>query len=178
MDENLKPELSEQICSLFAPYLIKNVLYSRKFFHLIYMIDEDLLEEMLEKIEMRSLGDDDVMDYMDLFCQIANENDEVQAEIDEEEFRNIKFVFEIDGIDDFTLVIDDGQFSIQEGAADDWGAQLIMSVDDFTKLIAGEVDGNNLYMAGRLEAHGGLPRVVKFQTVMEIILEYIEDYGY
>src|SRR6056297_2916228 len=125
---------------------------------------------------MQSLEIDDIPKFMELFCQIANENDEIQAEIDEPEFRNIKFTFELEGADDFTMVIEDGQFHMEEGAVDDWGAQLIIGADDFVKLLTGQVDGQNLYMAGRLEGHGGLPRIMKFQTIMEIALEFVEDW--
>ena len=138
------------------------------------MSDEELREAMIDKIEGDGLTTDDLIDFMALFCQIANEDEEIQGLIDEDEFRNCVFAFSIEGASDFTLVIEDQNFSVKEGAADEWDAQLIIGADDLVDLVTGNVDGQNLYMQKRLEAHGGLPRIIKFQDILEIVLEELE----
>lgn len=138
------------------------------------MVDEELKEKMEEKIADEEFTVDDLPEYMTLFCQICNENDEIQDEIDEEGFRNKVMHFYLDGAPDFTMEIKDRKFSWKPGTEGDWGAMLKVSAENFAKLVIGEEDGQNLYMAEELEAHGGLPAMIKFQTIAGIVLEEIE----
>lgn len=138
------------------------------------MVDTELKEKMEEKIANEEFTVDDLPDYMTLFCQICNENEEIQDEVDEEDFRNKVMHFYLEGGEDFTMEINDMEFSWKTGVEGEWDAMLKITAENFAKLVIGQEDGQNLYMAGELEAHGGLPAMIKFQTIAGIVLEEVE----
>ncbi|MHA1340526.1 MAG: SCP2 sterol-binding domain-containing protein [Promethearchaeota archaeon] len=139
------------------------------------MVDEELKEKMKEKIEDEEFGPADIPEYMQLFAQICNENEEIQEELDEDEYRNFVFHIYLEDAEDLTIKIEDGKVSVLPGAEGEWNAMLKISAENFAGLISGTKDGKNLYMNQELEAHGGLPAMIKFQNIISLVLEELED---
>jgi len=136
------------------------------------MVDEELKEKMKDKIESGSFETSDVEEYMKLFVQICNENEEIQEEV--EGFDRVLH-FYIDGGDNFTMIIKDKVGSIQPGIVGEFDATIKISLENFAALISGQKDGQAIYMAGQLEAHGGLPNMIKLQKIANLVLEAVED---
>jgi len=138
------------------------------------MVDEDLKAKMIEKIENEDFGVEDIMDYMQLFAQICNEKDEIQEELNEDEYRNFIFHIYFTNGEGLTIKIEDGRVSILSGIQGEWNAMLKISAENFAGLITGKKSGQNLYMNQELEAHGGLPAMIKFQNIISLVLEELE----
>jgi putative sterol carrier protein len=136
------------------------------------MVDEELKEKMKDKIESNSFETSDVEEYMKLFIQICNENEEIQEEV---EGFNRTLHFYIDGGDNFTMIIKNQVGSIKKGIVGDFDATIKISLENFAALISGQKDGQAIYMSGQLEAHGGLPNMIKFQKIANLVLEVVED---
>lgn len=134
------------------------------------MVDEELKQKMIDKIQSDEFGVEDIDDYMNLFCQIANESDAVQDEV-KGQFANKTLVFYIDDFKTKTLKLRDCVFSIEDTDSEEWDSTVKTSAENFAGLISGQKDGNSLYMSGQLEVHGGLPNIIKFQTILQVIIE-------
>ena len=61
------------------------------------MINEELKTKMLEKVEEGEFESGDLLEYMELFCQICNESEDVQEEV--EDF-SCTYQTEVEGIDE------------------------------------------------------------------------------
>ena len=136
-------------------------------------MDEELKQKLIDKIENDDFGEEDLADFLNLFCQMANEVDDIQDEISGD-FENKTLQFYIPGFKDFILRIVDKKFTIEDGVTDQWDSSIKTNSDNFAKLMTGKKDGNSLYMAGELEGHGGLPNIIRFQKVLQIILEELD----
>ena len=76
------------------------------------MVDEALKEKLAEKVDEGSLTPADIPDYMNLFVQICNENEEVQEEV---EGWDRTFQFSIEGSDNLWMKIAGGKFETAGG---------------------------------------------------------------
>ena len=63
------------------------------------------------------------------------------------------------------LAIADQQCRLAPGQADDPSVTITMSVDDFSQLIAGQLDGVSAYLAGRIQIAGDLSLVTRLQSL-------------
>ena len=63
------------------------------------------------------------------------------------------------------LTIADRQCQLTPGQADQPSVTITMSVDDFTQLIAGQLDGVSAYLAGRIQIAGDISLVTRIQSL-------------
>jgi putative sterol carrier protein len=135
------------------------------------MINQDLKEVLNEKIEEGEFDVADIPAYLTLFCEMGNEVEELQEEVEDWDRR---VNFELAGTNPHWLVIEDGQFSTGEGSLEN--ADLVLKLDAFNaaQIFAGDMDAKAAYMSGALKVEGDLPDAVKMQTLIEIVGEEIE----
>lgn len=135
------------------------------------MINEDLKEALNEKIEEGEFDVIDIPAFLTLFCEMGNEIDELQEEI---EGWDRRINFDLAGANPHWIIIEDGQFSTGEGLLDD--ANLVLKLDaiNAAQVFAGDMDAKAAYMSGALKVEGELPDAVKMQTLIEIVGEEIE----
>ena len=135
------------------------------------MINQDLKEMFNEKIEEGEFDVADIPAYLALFCEMGNELEELQEEV-EDWNRRINFV--LAGANSHWITIEDGNFATGEGTLDDANLVLIMDAVNVVQVFAGDMDAKAAYMSGALKVEGELPDAVKMQTLIEIVGEEIE----
>ena len=135
------------------------------------MINQDLKAALNEKIEEGEFDVADIPAFLALFCEMGNEVEELQEEVEDWE-RRINFV--LDGASSHWIIIEDGRFTTGEGTLDD--ANLVLNLDavNAAQVFAGDMDAKAAYMSGALKVEGELPDAVKMQTLIEIVGEEIE----
>ncbi|MHA1819448.1 MAG: SCP2 sterol-binding domain-containing protein [Promethearchaeota archaeon] len=136
------------------------------------MVDEELKSKIVEKVEDCSLTPDDLMDFMTLFVQICNENEEIAEEV---EGWDRVFQFKIEGAQNIWLKIKDGKFELGEGDLEDMDVTLEMDADTAIGIFSGEIDATQAYMDNQLKVIGALPDAVKFKTLTEMVRDTLEE---
>ncbi|MHA1110508.1 MAG: SCP2 sterol-binding domain-containing protein [Promethearchaeota archaeon] len=136
------------------------------------MVDEALKVKLAEKVEEGSLTPADIPDYMNLFVQICNENEEVQEEV---EGWDRTFQFSIDGSDNLWMKIATGKFSTAMGDTPEPGVTLEFDSDTAVGIFSGEIDATQAYMNNELKVIGPLPDAVKFRTLTELVRDELEE---
>jgi putative sterol carrier protein len=135
------------------------------------MINEEVKETLNEKIQDGEFDVADIPAYLTLFCEMGNEIEDLQDEVEE---WNRRIVFNMDGLGTHWIVIENGRFSTGEGALDNADVTLTLSAIDAALIFAGDKDAKAAYMSGALKVDGDLPDAVKVQTLIEIVAEEIE----
>ena len=135
------------------------------------MINQDVKEALNEKIEEGEFDVADIPAYLALFCEMGNEVEELQEEVEGWE-RRINFV--LDGANSHWIIIEDGRFATGEGNLDDANLVLMLDAVNAAQVFAGDMDAKAAYMSGALKVEGELPDAVKMQTLIEIVGEEIE----
>ena len=77
---------------------------------------------------------------------------------------NNSYVFDIDGVGAWTVKVDDGQVSVEEGVQDA-DTTLSASQETFEKIIAGEQNATTAYMTGKLKIKGDMGAAMKLQKL-------------
>ncbi len=62
-----------------------------------------------------------------------------------------------------TLVIDDGNATVADGASEDADATLKMDGDDYAAMISGDLNPMTAFMTGKVKVEGDLGSVMKMQ---------------
>jgi putative sterol carrier protein len=135
------------------------------------MVDDDLKQRLVSKIDDRSFGPEDLPDYLQLFVQVCNESDDIADEV---AGYDRKLAFEVDGVGDFYIKVEDGKFSSEKGKIDDPDITLTMGSNTACGIFTGEIDATSAYMGGDLKVQGPLPDAVKFRTITEMVREELE----
>lgn len=135
------------------------------------MINEQLKESLNEKIQDGEFDVADIPAYLTLFCEMGNEVEDLQDEVEDWSRR---IVFDLDGLGKYWLVVEEGAFSMGDGALDGANLTLSMAALDAAMIFAGDKDAKAAYMSGALKVDGDLPDAVKIQTLIEIVAEEIE----
>ncbi len=136
------------------------------------MVDKALKEKLAAKVDEGSLTPPDIPDYMNLFVQICNENEEVQEEV---EGWDRKFQFSIDGSDNLWMKIAAGKFSTAGGDIAEPDVTLEFDSDTAVGIFSGEIDATQAYMNNELKVIGPLPDAVKFRTLTELVRDELEE---
>ncbi len=136
------------------------------------MVDEALKAKLAEKVDEGSLTPADIPDYMALFVQICNENEEVQEEV---EGWDRTFQFSIDGSDNLWMKIEGGKFSTASGDIPEPDVTLEFDSDTAVGIFSGEIDATQAYMNNELKVIGALPDAVKFRTLTELVRDELEE---
>jgi putative sterol carrier protein len=135
------------------------------------MINEEVKETLNEKIQDGEFDVADIPAYLTLFCEMGNEIEDLQDEVKEWDRR---IVFNMDGLGNHWVVIENGRFSTGKGSLDNADVILTLSAIDAALIFAGDKDAKAAYMSGALKVDGDLPDAVKVQTLIEIVAEEIE----
>jgi putative sterol carrier protein len=77
---------------------------------------------------------------------------------------NNSYVFDIDGVGQWKVDVDDGKVSVTEGGGD---ADVVISTsqETFEKIVAGDVNPTSAYMTGKLKIKGDMGAAMKLQKL-------------
>jgi putative sterol carrier protein len=74
------------------------------------------------------------------------------------------YLFEIDGVGEWKVDVQDGNLTVSEGAADA-DATISASEENFEKMVAGELNPTMAYMSGKLKIKGDMGAAMKLQKL-------------
>jgi putative sterol carrier protein len=74
------------------------------------------------------------------------------------------YVFDIDGAGQWTVNVDDGAITVDEGAGDA-DVTISTSEETFEKIVAGEQNPTSAYMTGKLKIKGDMGAAMKLQKL-------------
>ena len=74
------------------------------------------------------------------------------------------YLFDIDGAGKWTVKVDDGEVSVQEGG-EDADAVITTSEATFEKIVSGEQNPTSAYMTGKLKVKGDMGAAMKLQKL-------------
>ena len=77
---------------------------------------------------------------------------------------NNSYVFDIDGAGAWTVKVQDGQVTVDEGAADS-DCTISTSEENFMKIVRGEQNPTTAYMSGKLKIKGDMGAAMKLQKL-------------
>jgi len=77
---------------------------------------------------------------------------------------NNSYVFDIDGVGQWKVDVDDGKVTVTEGGGD---ADVVISTsqETFEKIVAGDVNPTSAYMTGKLKIKGDMGAAMKLQKL-------------
>ena len=77
---------------------------------------------------------------------------------------NNSYVFDVEGVGQWTVRVDDGQVSVTEGA-EDADTTISASEETFAKIVEGEQNPTTAYMTGKLKIKGDMGAAMKLQKL-------------
>ena len=131
----------------------------------------ELKERLSTKIEEGEFEVSDIPAFLDLFCQLGNEVEDLQDEVED---WNRRLMFVLDGLGTYVITVQDGHFSLHEGMVDNVQFVLKMAAAEAAQVFAGDKDAATAYMNGDLVIEGELPDAILVQTLIEMVIEEIE----
>lgn len=134
-------------------------------------IDENLRDEILEKMEEGSLAMGDLRDYFALFVGIAGGTEDIREEM--EEFA-CGFQINVEGRSLCWLVADHGRFAAGSGSLP--SPDIVLDMDEETALgvLSGRIDPTEAYMCGDLEVEGIISDAIRFKDLLEMVLDELD----
>ncbi len=124
-----------------------------------------LYEKLVGKITDGALTMDDIEDYLKLFVDICNQNEDIKEEV---EGWNRVLAFQIDG-DKFQIRVENGEFSRETNSAVEPNILFSMDEETLLDIFSGEINATTAYMDEKLKVTGLLPDAVKFRALTEIV---------
>jgi len=113
------------------------------------MLNEELRQRLAKKISEGEFTSADLPDFLTVFCEVCNESEEVQSEV---EAWNAKLQLDITDGDKFWLTITNGNFTCGSG----------------------EKDATSAYMDGSLKIGGNQREALKLRGVIGIVLDKLQ----
>ena len=77
---------------------------------------------------------------------------------------NNSYVFDVEGVGQWTVRVEDGQVSVDEGAHDA-DTTITASQETFERIVAGEQNPTTAYMTGKLKIKGDMGAAMKLQKL-------------
>ena len=77
---------------------------------------------------------------------------------------NNSYVFDVEGLGQWTVRVDDGRVSVTEGA-EEVDTTISASQETFEKIVAGEQNPTTAYMTGKLKIKGDMGAAMKLQKL-------------
>ena len=74
------------------------------------------------------------------------------------------YVFDVEGVGQWTVAVDDGKVSVSEGASEA-DCTLSASEDTLVKIAKGEANATTAYMTGKLKIKGDMGAALKLQKL-------------
>ncbi len=94
----------------------------------------------------------------------------VEEEADPAKLANLNAVFQFDITGDdggvFHATVADGKAALVEATHDSPNVTIIMSLEDFTKMIDGQLNATSAFMAGKLKIKGDMSLAMKLQSIV------------
>ena len=131
------------------------------------MINQEIKEALNDKIQDGDFAAEDIPAYIGLFCDMGNEIEDLQEEVEDWD-RKIQFALE--GLGNFWVQIEAGNFTHGDGVIEDPDLTLNMTAEDAAQVFSGDKDAKAAYMSGALKVDGELPDAVRVQTLVEIVV--------
>lgn len=131
----------------------------------------ELKRRIHDKVEQGALGAVDIPEYLLVFCAIANAAADVQDEV---EGWNCRLQLVLAGSGEYWITVQDGRFETGSGPLAPSDVTLAMDAGTAADIFSGEKDAKAAYLSGALKVTGALPNAVKFQSIVEIVVEELE----
>jgi putative sterol carrier protein len=77
---------------------------------------------------------------------------------------NNTYVFDVEGVGQWTVAVEDGSVSVSEGAGDA-DCTITASEDTLVKIAKGEANATTAYMTGKLKVSGDMGAALKLQKL-------------
>lgn len=94
----------------------------------------------------------------------------VTEEADPAKIGNLNAVFQFELTGDnggtFHAVVADGKAEIVEAPSDNPNVTIIMDIEDFKKMMAGELNATSAFMSGKLKIKGDMSLAMKLQSLI------------
>ena len=104
------------------------------------------------------------------FADILSSIKSKVAEADPAKVKGVEavFQFELSGDDGgtFHASVSDGETEIVEGEHDSPNVTIILSAEDFEKMMEGELNATSAFMAGKLKVKGDMSLAMKLQALI------------
>lgn len=104
------------------------------------------------------------------FADIVNSIKEKVADADPSKIKGVDavFQFELSGDDGgtFHAAVSDGKAEIVDSAHDNPNVTIILSDEDFEKMMSGELNATSAFMAGKLKVKGDMSLAMKLQALI------------
>ena len=126
---------------------------------------------MAKKISEGEFTSADLPDFLTVFCEVCNESEEVQSEV---ETWNAKLQLDITDGDKFWLTIANGNFTCGSGDIEAPDTTLRTSGDVAARVFTGEKDATSAYMDGSLKIGGNQREALKLRGVIGIVLDKLQ----
>ena len=135
------------------------------------MLNEELRQRLAKKISEGEFTSADLPDFLTVFCEVCNESEEVQSEV---EAWNAKLQLDITDGDKFWLTIANGNFTCGTGDIEAPDTTLRTSGDVAARVFTGEKDATSAYMDGSLKIGGNQREALKLRGVIGIVLDKLQ----
>ena len=135
------------------------------------MIDIQLKESLNQKIQDGEFSIADLPGYMLLFCQIGNEVEDIQEEVEGWD-RGVQV--ELDGAAAHWISVKDGKFTTGTGMLENADLTLALVGIAAVDIFSGEVEAESAFTSGALKLQGDLNDAIRFNTLLELVIEEIE----
>jgi putative sterol carrier protein len=135
------------------------------------MLNEELRQSLAKKISDGEFTAADLPDFLTVFCDICNEEEDVQSEV---EGWNAKLQIDIADGEKFWLTIADGKFTWGPGETEAPDTTLRTSGDVAARVFTGEKDATAAYMEGTLKIDGKLNEALKLRGIIGTVLEKLQ----
>jgi putative sterol carrier protein len=135
------------------------------------MLNEELRQRLAKKISEGEFTSADLPDFLTVFCEVCNESEEVQSEV---EAWNAKLQLDITDGDKFWLTITNGNFTCGSGEIEAPDTTLRTSGDVAARVFTGEKDATSAYMDGSLKIGGNQREALKLRGVIGIVLDKLQ----
>lgn len=135
------------------------------------MLNEELRQRLAKKISEGEFTSADLPDFLTVFCEVCNESEEVQSEV---EAWNAKLQLDITDGDKFWLTIANGNFTCGTGEIEAPDTTLRTSGDVTARVFTGEKDATSAYMDGSLKIGGNQREALKLRGVIGIVLDRLQ----
>lgn len=131
-------------------------------------MDVELKNKMVQKLEDGDFEVDDIPEYLKLFAQLGNENEDVRDEVDG---WNKTVVLSLAEGPEYWIRIAEGEFTAGEGRPGDANLVLKAKAQVVANILCGDQDPTAAYMSGSLKIEGGIPDAVRMRGLISLVRE-------
>lgn len=131
-------------------------------------MDQALKAKMVEKLENGDFEVDDIPEYLKLFVDLGNKNEDVLDEVDG---WSKTVVLSLAEGPEYWIRIGDNKFSTGLGRPADTNLVLKSKGQVMANILCGDQDPTAAYMSGALKIEGGVPDAVRMRGLIALVRE-------